>query len=360
MSALVQAQGVVRRFGSVTAVDGVSLDLLENEFFALLGPSGCGKTTLLRLIAGFEQPDAGRIVIEGRDLTGVRPRHRPVNLMFQSYALFPHMTVAANVAYGLEMERLPKAEIARRVGEVLEITALGALAKRKPDRLSGGQRQRVALARALVKRPKVLLLDEPLAALDRQLREQMQLELKRLQHEVGITFCIVTHDQEEALVMADRIALMQAGRIAQLGPPQTLYEAPASRFVAGFIGRMNFFEGQAVAEGLQHPTLGLLRGALPPDLSPGQPASLAVRPERLLVGQAAEGLANRLQVTLQEIAYRGGDLLLQLQLPGDTEQLEARLSVTQGPFDLTPGQSLVLGWQAEDSRILPGDPTSLT
>ncbi|MEO1192882.1 MAG: ABC transporter ATP-binding protein [Pseudomonadota bacterium] len=350
MSALISLQSVERRFGSVTAVDGVSLDLLENEFFALLGPSGCGKTTLLRLIAGFEQPDAGRVMIDGSDMTRVRPRHRPVNLMFQSYALFPHMTVAANVAYGLEMERLAKPEIKRRVAEVLEITALSDFANRKPERLSGGQRQRVALARALVKQPKVLLLDEPLAALDRQLREQMQLELKRLQHEVGITFCIVTHDQEEALVMADRIALMQAGRIAQLGPPQELYEAPASRFVAGFIGRMNFFEGTATAEGLTHPTLGLLRGALPEGLSSGQAATLAVRPERLRVTETAN---NSVQTTLRAVAYRGGDLLLEVAVAGLEDQLELRLPITEGPFTVEPGQTLTIGWRAEDSRLLP-------
>ncbi len=353
MSALVSADAVLRRFGSVVAVDRVSLDLAQNEFFALLGPSGCGKTTLLRIIAGFERPDSGRVLIEGSDVTGVRPRHRPVNLMFQSYALFPHMTVAGNVAYGLEMERLAKPEITRRVGEVLEITALGELARRKPDQLSGGQRQRVALARALVKRPKVLLLDEPLAALDRQLREQMQLELKRLQHEVGITFCIVTHDQEEALVMADRVALMQEGRIAQLGPPQELYEHPASRFVAGFIGQMNFFEGDATAEGVTHPGLGLLRGRLPNTLAPGARASLAIRPERIVVGSAAEGLENKLLGRLQEVAYRGGDLLLQLQSPALKNPLIARLGVADISTELSPGQELLLGWRAQDSRILP-------
>jgi len=351
VTALLAAEGVVRRFGALTAVDGVSLALRSNEFFALLGPSGCGKTTLLRLLAGFEQPDEGRVLIDGRDVTGTRPRHRPINLMFQSYALFPHMTVAGNVAYGLEMERLAKAEIARRVDEVLEITALSDFARRKPEQLSGGQRQRVALARALVKRPKVLLLDEPLAALDRQLREQMQLELKRLQHEVGITFVIVTHDQEEALVMADRVALMQAGRIAQLGPPQELYEAPASRFVAGFIGRMNFFAGEATAEGLLHPTLGLLRGALPDGLLPGRPASLAVRPERIAVGATAATLDNRISARLQEVAYRGGDLLLQIRVEGLAEPLLARLGIEAAPAGLTPGQSLDVGWAAAHSRV---------
>ncbi len=350
MSALVAVEQAVRRFGSVTAVDAVSLALAENEFFALLGPSGCGKTTLLRLIAGFERPDSGRIMIAGQDMTQVRPRQRPVNLMFQSYALFPHMTVAANVAYGLEMERLPKSEIRHRVGEVLEIAELSALAKRKPEQLSGGQRQRVALARALVKRPKVLLLDEPLAALDRQLREQMQLELKRLQHEVGITFCIVTHDQEEALVMADRVALMQAGRIAQLGPPQELYEHPATHFVASFIGRMNFFAGKVVAEGLQHQSLGLLRGERPAELAVGDKASLAVRPERLSVDAADKD--NRLSGAVREISYRGGDLLIQVGVDGLEEPLTARLGIEALERIPEVGAAITLGWDATHSRLL--------
>ncbi len=353
--ALVAVERVVRRFGEIAAVDEVSLELRENEFFALLGPSGCGKTTLLRLIAGFERPDSGRILIAGQDVSQVRPRARPVNLMFQSYALFPHMTVAGNVGYGLEMERLPRREIQRRVGEVLEITALSALAKRKPDQLSGGQRQRVALARALVKRPKVLLLDEPLAALDRQLREQMQLELKRLQNEVGITFCIVTHDQEEALVMADRVALMRAGRIAQLGPPQELYEHPASRFVAGFIGRMNVFEGEATADGLIHPRLGLLRGPTPQGLPAGTAATLAVRPERLSVGPVAEGRDNRLEGRVREVSYRGGDLLLLIAVEGLAEPLIARLGVEALAAIPEPGAPLRLGWDAAHSRLLTED-----
>ncbi len=355
MSALVTAERLVRRFGSLTAVDQVSLALAENEFFALLGPSGCGKTTLLRLIAGFERPDSGRILIAGEDVTAVRPRQRPVNLMFQSYALFPHMTVAGNVAYGLEMERLPRAEIQRRVGEVLEIAGLTALARRKPDQLSGGQRQRVALARALVKRPKVLLLDEPLAALDRQLREQMQLELKRLQHEVGITFCIVTHDQEEALVMADRVALMQSGRIAQLGPPQDLYEHPTSRFVAGFIGRMNFFDGKLEAQGLRHPRLGLLRGFPPPGIAGGTAASLAVRPERLAIGQTAQRKENRVEGLVQEISYRGGDVLIQAEVEGLSEPLVARLGIETLDGLPQAGAPVTLGWDAAHSRLLPDD-----
>ena len=242
---------MVKRFGTLTAVDGVSLSIRENEFFALLGPSGCGKTTLLRMLAGFETPNGGRILLDGADVSRVPPNRRPVNLMFQSYALFPHMSVRANIAYGLEMERKSAAEIRSRVDEMLATTQLGALADRKPDQLSGGQKQRVALARALVKRPRVLLLDEPLGALDKKLRGEMQIELKRLQHEVGITFIVVTHDQEEALVMADRMAVLKDGRLLQCDTPHAVYEHPADAFVAGFIGVMNFCEGSAVAGGVQ-------------------------------------------------------------------------------------------------------------
>ncbi|MEX0697353.1 MAG: ATP-binding cassette domain-containing protein, partial [Dongiaceae bacterium] len=258
---MLEVERATKRFGPLTAVDRLSLELRENEFFALLGPSGCGKTTLLRLIAGFEQPDEGRIRLDGRDITAVRPNRRPVNMMFQSYALFPHLSTHGNVAYGLEMEGLRGAELNRRVAAALDMVQLGDLAGRRPHQLSGGQRQRVALARALVKRPRVLLLDEPLAALDKKLRGEMQLELKRLQHETGITFLVVTHDQEEALVMADRIALLQDGRIAQLGTPRDLYERPANRFAAGFIGTMNLFAGRLAAGGVAVDGLGLLPAA---------------------------------------------------------------------------------------------------
>ena len=240
MNALLRISGVSKAYGSTQALDDVSLDILPNEFFALLGPSGCGKTTLLRSIAGFEDPDAGTIVIsdglEGQqDLLALPPDRRPVNLMFQSYALFPHMNVRKNIAYGLEREGLPKDEVFTRVDEVLETVGLTDKAKARPAQLSGGQRQRVALARAIVKRPRLLLLDEPLSALDRKVRADMQLELKRLQHEVGITFVVVTHDQEEAMSMADRIAVMHDGRVQQIADPVTLYSRPANVFVADFV-----------------------------------------------------------------------------------------------------------------------------
>ena len=346
--AILSVDTITRRFGSVVAVDQVSLDFRANEFFALLGPSGCGKTTLLRLLAGFEKPDAGRVLLEGNDITALRPNRRPLNLMFQSYALFPHMTVEGNIAYGLEMERLARPEIKRRVEAVLAATQLSPLARRKPAQLSGGQRQRVALARALVKSPKVLLLDEPLGALDKKLRGEMQLELKRLQHEVGITFVIVTHDQEEALVMADRVALMRDGKIAQLGSPAELYERPANRFVAGFIGEMNFLDGIAAPGGVAVPGLGLLKGE--GSATSGQPASLAVRPERLSLTGEGE---NRITGKLVELAYHGQDMLAHIAVSGLANPLVARLPITtyEGAA-LTPGSATTVIFTARHGRVL--------
>jgi spermidine/putrescine ABC transporter ATP-binding subunit len=351
--------GLTKRFGALTAVAEVSLELREGEFFALLGPSGCGKTTLLRMIAGFEVPDEGRILLDGTDITALRASRRPVNLMFQSYALFPHMTVAGNIAYGLEMEKRPKAEIAKRVEEVMAMAELTGLAGRKPDQLSGGQRQRVALARALVKRPRVLLLDEPLAALDKKLRAQMQLELKRLQHEVGITFVVVTHDQEEALVMADRVALMRAGRVEQLGEPQALYENPASRFVADFIGVTNFFEGELVAGGLSISAHGVLAADVPNGTQPGREASLAVRPERMGLSprdgavRESDGSNNALPGVIREIAYHGQDLNFHVAVEALPQNIMVRLSAADamaGSFSV--GQAVWCSWRSEHGRIL--------
>src|SRR5690349_13460665 len=240
---LVRFETVTKRFGGIVAVDALDLAIYEGEFFALLGPSGCGKTTLLRMLAGFETPDEGSVRLGADDIARVPPYRRPVNMMFQSYALFPHLTVAGNIAFGLKQDRLPKAEIAARVAEMLALVRLDGLAGRKPHQLSGGQRQRVALARSLAKRPKVLLLDEPLAALDKKLREETQFELMDLQKRLGTTFVIVTHDQEEAMTMADRIAVMNAGKVVQVAPPAEVYEHPASRWVAGFIGDVNLLEG---------------------------------------------------------------------------------------------------------------------
>jgi len=249
---LITIENVTKRFGSVAAVDNVSLDIREGEFFALLGPSGCGKTTLLRMLAGFEIPTEGRILIDGVDMAGVPPNKRPVNMVFQSYAVFPHMSVADNVAYGLKIDKVPVAERQTRVAEALDLVKLADYGARKPDQLSGGQRQRVALARALVKRPKVLLLDEPLSALDAKLREAMRIELAQIQDKVGVTFVMVTHDQDEALAMACRCALMNNGLLQQIGTPSELYEYPANRFAADFIGSVNMLEGQLVADERDH------------------------------------------------------------------------------------------------------------
>ncbi|MDQ0419567.1 spermidine/putrescine ABC transporter ATP-binding subunit [Peteryoungia aggregata LMG 23059] len=309
--------GLHKSFGPVTAVDHVSLDIRRNEFFALLGPSGCGKTTLLRMLAGFETPSGGRILLEGKDISALPPEKRPLNLMFQSYALFPHMTVARNLAYGLEMDRLPKAEIARRVEEIMAVTDLGQFAARKPDQLSGGQKQRVALARALVKRPKVLLLDEPLGALDKKLRERMQLELKRLQHEVGITFIIVTHDQEEALVMADRMAILKDGQLLQCGSPEEVYERPADRFVANFIGVMNFIDGVVASDGSFN-AVGL---NLAVSTEIHGIATLAVRPENIRVTTAGAGIEGR----VVDMAYHGLDRVLHVRIAASETPLQVRV-----------------------------------
>lgn len=348
-------EGVTKRFGSVTAVDDLSLDLEEGEFFALLGPSGCGKTTLLRMLAGFEMPDQGCVRLDGADITAQRANQRPVNLMFQSYALFPHMTVRANIRYGLEMEKLQASEIDRRVDEVLDRTQLAATAGRKPDQLSGGQRQRVALARALIKRPRVLLLDEPLAALDRKLREEMQLELKRLQHDVGITFVVVTHDQGEALVMADRVALMQDGRIEQLGPPRALYEHPQSRFVAGFIGTTNLFEGTAEAGGLRLEGHGVLQCTVSADApADGAAAVIAVRPERIVLHakDRPEG-ASGVEGKVSDIAYHGQDLNVHVAVEGVERHVQVRISAADDAArDYEIGRTVWCAWDPRHARLL--------
>lgn len=283
--AAVQVAEVTKRFEAFTAVDNISLDIHDGEFFSMLGPSGCGKTTTLRMIAGFEQPTSGQIYIYGQPVAGIPPYQRPVNTVFQNYALFPHMTIAENVAFGLQMKHVAKAEITRRVGEALELVRLPHLADRRPKQLSGGQQQRVALARALVNRPQVLLLDEPLGALDLKLRKAMQLELKQIQAEVGITFIYVTHDQEEALTMSDRIAVMDAGLVKQVGTPRMIYEHPRNRFVADFIGETNFVPGKIAGLGeFAKVDLGDLFVSATADgrfLSLGQDVTVAIRPEKI-------------------------------------------------------------------------------
>jgi putrescine transport system ATP-binding protein len=311
---LIRFDAVSKRFGDTVAVQDLSLDIFEREFFCLLGPSGCGKTTLMRMLAGFEEPSAGRVTLAGRDLAGVPPYRRPVNMMFQSYALFPHMSVERNIAFGLKQDRIPKDEIAARVEEMLRLVQLTPLARRRPDQLSGGQRQRVALARALAKRPKVLLLDEPLGALDKKLREETQFELMDLQQELGTTFLVVTHDQEEAMTMADRIGVMDQGRLVQVATPGEIYEQPKTRFIAEFVGDVNILEGQV--SGRED---GLWRIATPaaaaplliddPDevLETGQGVAVAVRPEKMRIrhGPAPEGLANAVEGEVWDIGYLG-------------------------------------------------------
>ncbi len=285
---LVRFEGVRKRYGGVTAVDGVTLDIFAREFFALLGPSGCGKTSLLRLLAGFETPDEGRILLDGEDLSRVPPYRRPVNMMFQSYALFPHLSVAGNVAFGLKQEGLPRPEIAVRVREMLALVKLEGLGERKPHQLSGGQRQRVALARSLAKHPRVLLLDEPLAALDRKLRGETQFELMQLQQKLGLTFIIVTHDQQEAMTVASRMGVMNEGRLIQVAPPSEIYEQPNSRWIADFIGDVNLIEGRVSEAGptatvIESEAAGRLRVAGSSEAKHGDSVWVALRPEKLRI-----------------------------------------------------------------------------
>ena len=312
MSASVEVRGVTKRYGSVTAVDNISLTIAAGEFLTLLGPSGCGKTSLLRLIAGFETPDSGSLLIGGVDITNRPPYRRPVNQVFQSYALFPHLTVGENVAFGLRMQKRPAAEIAQRVAESLQLVSLGDMADRRPHQLSGGQRQRVALARALAPRPQVLLLDEPLSALDAKLRRTMQLELKRLQRQLGVTFVFVTHDQEEALTMSDRIAVVNHGRIEQLGTASSIYHQPGSAFVADFLGQANLLKA-AITE---HDLLGgvssvrLAEGMELRISAAGVPANatrvlLSIRPEKVLVSKTKPDAANVFAAVVDEEVFQG-------------------------------------------------------
>jgi putrescine transport system ATP-binding protein len=321
---LVVFDAVTKRYGAETAVAELSLAIHEREFFALLGPSGCGKSTLMRMLAGFETPSEGRVLLAGQDLAGVPPHLRPVNMMFQSYALFPHMSVEKNVAFGLAMEGRPRDEIGARVGEVLRMVKLDGFAGRKPRQLSGGQRQRVALARALVKRPKVLLLDEPLGALDRKLREETQFELMALQERLGLTFIIVTHDQDEAMTMATRIAVMDKGRIAQVGTPPVVYEAPASRYVAGFIGEINLVEGRVAAVEGRRVTVATAAGDLAvaeaaESVAVGEAVAVAWRPEKTRIVRAGEAISNGRAVmsgTVHDVGYLGGRTTYHVEASG--------------------------------------------
>ncbi|MER2133567.1 MAG: ABC transporter ATP-binding protein [Arthrobacter sp.] len=323
---LLQLRSLSHSYGAVQALHGIDLDIAGNEFFALLGPSGCGKSTLLRSIAGFETPAEGEILLDGEPLSRLPAHRRPVNMMFQSYALFPHLSVEKNVAYGLEAEGVGKAEVRRRVGEALETIGLTKFARRRPGQLSGGQRQRVALARAIVKRPRLLLLDEPLSALDRKVRAEMQLELKRLQHEAGMTFVVVTHDQEEAMSMADRVAVLNAGRLEQVDTPVALYAAPRTRFVADFIGTANLLDGTAVAGGIALET-GLVLAA-DHTLPAGTPATAVVRPEDVILAPAGAGT---LEGTVVDTFFLGGTSTVSVQVPGLAAPFTCNVRAVQVP-----------------------------
>ena len=286
---LLEIRNLTKNFGSVTALNNISLDIKTNEMFALLGPSGCGKTTLLRIIAGFEYPDSGQVLMNQTDLLAIPTRTRPVNLMFQSYALFPHMDVFSNISYGLTNTSLSKEEISKQTFEIIEKIGLQGHVKKKPNQLSGGQQQRVALARAIARKPKILLLDEPLSALDKKIRQEMQVELKRIQHEFGITFIIVTHDQDEAISLANRIAVFNKGEIKQISSPQELYENPTNEFVADFIGDGNLLKAVSTTTGFQHPSLGEI--AVSHNSGSGKQISVLIRPENITLVKASDGSA---------------------------------------------------------------------
>ncbi|MCA9943259.1 MAG: ABC transporter ATP-binding protein [Anaerolineales bacterium] len=391
MSISVRLDHVTKQFGEFTAVHDMELEIADGEFFSMLGPSGCGKTTTLRMIAGFEQPTSGELYIMGQPVAGIPAYRRPVNTVFQNYALFPHMTVAQNVAFGLEMARVSKTDIEKRVAASLELVQMSPMRERKPAQLSGGQQQRVALARALVNRPKVLLLDEPLGALDLKLRKAMQLELKQIQSEVGITFIYVTHDQEEAMTMSDRIAVMSNGLVQQIGTPREIYEHPHNRFVADFIGETNFLEG-TVAEVDDVIKLGIgnsqLIGRSDLPLAVGQKAYLAIRPEKINIypqgdvtvrdieldaeqianvfgGHVPSGPFNMRQILAQEhesifinghiaeAIYIGTDTRYRVNILGN-QQLFVRSQNFGDRYDTSyaVGDEVLLHWPAENARIL--------
>ncbi len=361
---LLRIDAVVKKFGAFKAVDRLSLDIRAGEFFALLGPSGCGKSTLLRMIAGFETPDEGRILLDGRDIAQVLPHQRPVNMMFQNYALFPHLSVQDNIAFGLKRGGMPRAEIATRVAEMVALVKLDGMEKRKPDQLSGGQKQRVALARSLARRPQVLLLDEPLAALDKKLRESTQLELMDLQRRLGMTFIIVTHDQEEAMTVANRIGVMDAGRLEQVATPRDLYEAPRSRWVAEFIGDVNLFDGEV--SGREHYRLmittkdgGTLAVAEPRQRVTKTTVCVAIRPEKVKlsrrgpVADAANAYAiNRLEGVVTDVGYLGGLTVYKVKLDSGAVIRSSMANTARIDIDAYLVGQRVVAWFTPDDCVV--------
>lgn len=355
----VEMVGVTKRFGRATAVDAVDLSVRRGEFFSLLGPSGCGKTTSLRMLGGFIMPDEGVVRLAGNDVTRVPPYKRDVNTVFQSYALFSHLSVSHNVAFGLKRRKVPRAETSRRVHEMLELVGMRDRARAMPAELSGGQRQRVALARSLVTMPQVLLLDEPLGALDLKLRRQMQVELKRIQREVGITFIYVTHDQEEALSMSDRIAVMNEGRLEQVDTPDVLYTRPRSAFVAGFIGSSNLLQARRVAHGAE--VAGDIIVPLPtdtPELAEGSNLTLLLRPEHLLLDPTVDANADaRMAATITDTVFLGSVIQYRLRCTNGLELTASESSTGSRRSHLRqPGTHVTVGWHADDAVVLPQDP----
>ena len=357
----IEIQSLTKRFGDFTAVDDINLKIYRGELFTILGGSGCGKSTLLRMLAGFEKPTQGRILIDGVDITDLAPYDRPVNMMFQSYAVFPHMTVEQNIAYGLKKEKLPAAEIKQRVTEMLELVQLPELAKRKPDQLSGGQLQRVALARALIKRPKVLLLDEPLAALDKKLREQTQFELMNLQDQLGITFVVVTHDQEEAMTLATRIAVMNAGNFVQIGSPSEVYEFPLNHFVADFFGSINIFDATVHSSEGEHITVTLdgsgtqirTMHALP--LASGSACMVGIRPEKLLISKERPTLEGHTVTSgvVEELAYYGNRSIYRVRSEnGRLIQVSAQNYQRSAALLLEWDDEVFISWESSCSVVL--------
>jgi putrescine transport system ATP-binding protein len=362
---LLRIDGVVKTFGTFRAVNGVSLDIKAGEFFALLGPSGCGKTTLLRMLAGFEAPDEGRILLADKDIAQAMPHERPINMMFQNYALFPHLTVHDNIAFGLKRAGMARADIAARVAEMVALVKLEGLEKRKPDQLSGGQRQRVALARSLARRPQVLLLDEPLAALDKKLRESTQGELMELQRRLGMTFIVVTHDQEEAMTMADRIGVMNAGKLDQVATPRELYEAPRSRWIAEFVGDINLFDGEPHSHDGHRLTIetreaGTLVVAAPREAIGKSRLAVAIRPEKVKLSRrgpadhAGQGSAiNRLNGVVSDVCYLGGTTTYKVKLDaGGTVQCAVANTARLDVDAYSPNQHVVAWFTPDDCLVL--------